>query len=196
MRIRAGCPSIPIVWSSALTKEIAKFWKNTVFSDQIGIEISHFHILIMKKTDEHVLKHVYDSLDQELIGLLRRDGRAPLAKIATRLGVSRGTVQNRIDRLLSSGALLGFTVRVREDVEIGVVRAIMSIEVGRQSTTKIITKLRGIPELHQLHTTNGSWDLVAEIRAASLTDFDRVLREVRSLEGVINSETSILLSSV
>ncbi len=150
----------------------------------------------MTETDKQAVKHTYDSLDRELIALLRRDGRAPLAKIATVLGVSRGTVQNRIDRLMSSGALLGFTVRVREDVEADAVRAIMSIEVGRQSTTKIIQNLRGIPELQQVHTTNGAWDLVAEIRAISLSDFDRVLRDVRSLDALVNSETSILLSSV
>jgi hypothetical protein len=52
--------------------------------------------------------------------------------------------------------------------------------------------LRGPPELHSLHATNGTWDLIAEIR----TDFDRVLRVVRTIDGVLNSETSILLSSV
>jgi DNA-binding Lrp family transcriptional regulator len=50
--------------------------------------------------------------------------------------------------------------------------------------------------LHSLHTTNGGWDLIAEVRADSLSDFDRVLREVRTIDGVLNSETSILLSSV
>ena len=67
--------------------------------------------------DQTPSKHSYDSLDRELIGLLRNDGRAPLSKLAEILQVSRGTVQNRLDRLLDSGALLGFTIRVREDYE-------------------------------------------------------------------------------
>jgi len=140
--------------------------------------------------------HIFDELDHKLISILREDGRAPLSKLATILQVSRGTVQARLDRLLQSGAALGFTIRVRQDYDSGSVRAIMMIEVQGRSTTKVITFLRGLPELHALHTTNGSWDLVAEIRAASLHDFDRVLREVRTVEGVLNSETSILLSSV
>ena len=60
----------------------------------------------------------------------------------------------------------------------------------------MIKFLRGLPELYALHTTNGAWDMVAEIRANSLSDFDRILREVRDVEGVLNSETSILLSTI
>lgn len=140
--------------------------------------------------------HNFDTLDRELISILRKDGRAPLSKLSEILKVSRGTVQNRLDRLLNSGALLGFTIRVREDSEPDTVKAIMTIEVTGKSTTQVIKKLRGMPELHRLHTTNGSWDLVAEIQVSNLLEFDRVLREVRTIDGILNSETSILLSSV
>ena len=147
------------------------------------------------KNNEHS-KYIYDRLDRELISLLRNDGRAPLSKLANLLNVSRGTVQNRLDRLLESGTLHGFTIRVREDYDLDTIRAFMMIEVVGKSTSQVIRKLRGMPELKALHTTNGSWDLVAEIQTSSLNDFDRVLREVRVIDGILNSETSILLSSV
>jgi DNA-binding Lrp family transcriptional regulator len=140
--------------------------------------------------------HIFDDLDRQLVAALRKDGRAPLSKLAAVLNVSRGTVQARLDRLVESGAVLGFTVRVRQDHDDGAIKAIMMIEVAGKSTTAIIKRLRGLPELHSLHTTNGTWDLVAEIRASDLREFDRVLRDVRSIDGVLNSETSILLSSV
>ncbi len=145
---------------------------------------------------EQSAKHYYDELDRQLISLLRADGRASLAVLAKKLGVSRGTVQNRLTRLLSSGALLGFTIRVREDYDSSTIRAIMLIEVVGKSTAQVIKVLRGIPQLVTLHTTNGSWDLVAEVRAENLVEFDRVLREVRVIDGVLNSETNLLLSSV
>lgn len=138
----------------------------------------------------------YDKLDRELIAILREDGRAPVSKLATILSVSRATVQNRIERLLASGAILGFTVRALEDVDENGIKAIMMIEVEGQSTAKTIQALRGIPELRRLHSTNGKWDMVAHLVAASLADFDRVLREVRDVSGIVNSETSILLSSI
>lgn len=140
--------------------------------------------------------YLYDSVDKELIAILRTDARASISKIAKLLHVSRGTVQNRLDRLISSGAILGFTVRAHDELETDVIKAVMLVEVVGKSTTQVINKLRGMPQLHKLHTTNGNWDLVAEIRTSNLLSFDRVLRDVRSIDGVLNSETSILLSSV
>jgi DNA-binding Lrp family transcriptional regulator len=143
-----------------------------------------------------VAKFIPDELDRQIIAHLRADGRASLSKLAHALGIARGTVQNRLDRMLANGALLGFTVRVRDDYDDLAVRAVMMIEVVGKSTTQVIQKLRGITEIRSLHTTNGNWDLVADIRAASLSDFDRVLRQVRMIDGVANSETSLLLSTV
>ncbi|AQS64408.1 Lrp/AsnC family transcriptional regulator [Agrobacterium genomosp. 3] len=143
-----------------------------------------------------IAKYIPDELDRQIIAHLRVDGRASLAKLSDALGVARGTVQNRLDRLTETGTLLGFTVRVREDYDDRAVHAVMMIEVMGKSTTQVIRKLRGIAEISSLHTTNGNWDLVANIRAGSLSDFDRVLREVRMIDGVSNSETSLLLSSV
>lgn len=140
--------------------------------------------------------HIFDELDRRLIAALREDGRAPISKLAVILGVSRATVQTRLDRMMESGAILGFTVRFRQDYDTQAIRAIMMIQVAGRSTTAVIRQLRGMPELVSLHTTNGAWDLIAEIRAESLTDFDRVLREVRTIDGIENSETSMLLSSV
>ena len=72
----------------------------------------------------------------------------------------------------------------------------MMIEVVGKSTSQVIRRLRGLPQLHRLHTTNGKWDLVAEIRTDSLQAFDEVLREVRMIDGVSNSETSLLLTTI
>lgn len=141
-------------------------------------------------------KFVFDNLDRTLIGLLRSDGRAPVSKLAEITGVSRATVQTRLDRLLSSGALLGFTARVREDYDANTIRAFMMIEVSGRNTTQVINRLKRLPELTALHTTSGKWDLIAEVLVENLSKFDSVLREVRLVDGVLNSETNILLTSI
>ena len=140
--------------------------------------------------------HDLDALDRALIGLLRADGRAPVSRLAEALGVSRGTVQNRLDRLVDEGVIVGFTVRLREDLDEDVVCAMMVIRLVGQSTTTVVRQLRGMPEVRAVHTTNGAWDLMAEIAVASLPDLDRVLSAIRSIHGIENSETSILLTSV
>lgn len=140
-------------------------------------------------------RYIYDNLDSELISELRGDGRATISHLAQRLKVSRATIQNRIDRLISNGAILGFTIRVNETLDQRTVKALMMIEISGHSTSQVIRKLRGIPELVKLHTTNGAWDLIAEINTPTLSEFDEVLRQVREVEGILSSETSVLLSS-
>jgi DNA-binding Lrp family transcriptional regulator len=149
-------------------------------------------------TETNIIKRAYlhDAIDKELVAILRVDARASISKLAKLLHISRGTVQNRLDRLIDSGAILGFTVRAHDELETDIVKAVMMIEVVGKSTVQVINKLRGIPQLTKMHTTNGAWDLVAEIRTSNLVEFDRVLRDVRTIDGVLNSETSILLSSV
>ena len=141
-----------------------------------------------------------DAQDLRLIGLLRENARMSVAQLAKQLNVSRGTVQNRIDRLIAENVLLGFTVRTTPEAAAHRVRAIMSIAVegdrveGDRSDA-ILRTLRGYPEVQALYTTNGRWDIVAEIGTESLGSFDAVLRRIRGIKGVANSETSLLLST-
>jgi len=140
--------------------------------------------------------HVVDPLDQRLIALLRADGRASMSQVAAALHVSRGTAQNRLDRLIQAGVILGFTVRVRQDIDERLIRALMTIQLAGKTTTAVIARLRGIPEIRTLHTTNGTWDLIAEIAVDTLPDLDRVLGTIRAIDGIRSSETSILLTSL
>jgi DNA-binding Lrp family transcriptional regulator len=136
-----------------------------------------------------------DDTDLRLIALLRENARAPVAALAKQLKVSRGTVQNRIDRLVERGVLLGFTVRTTPDAEPRHVRAVMMIGVEGERSREILRTLRGYPEVRALHTTNGRWDIVAELATDSLEAFDEALRRVREIRGISSSETSLLLST-
>jgi DNA-binding Lrp family transcriptional regulator len=137
-----------------------------------------------------------DDLDRRLLALLRVNARESVASLARQLEVTRSTVTARLARLVESGTVVGFSVRIREDRDPSSIRAIALLEVEGRSTDVVIHKLRGFPEVHALHTTNGGWDLVAELRTDTLGNFDRLLGRIRSVEGVVNSETSLLLSSV
>ncbi|HEY1701141.1 MAG TPA: Lrp/AsnC family transcriptional regulator [Trebonia sp.] len=137
-----------------------------------------------------------DDTDHALLAALRADGRAPVAVLARELGISRATVTSRIDRLIKTGVIVGFTARIRDEGDPHLIRAVSLIEVEGRTTDSVIRALRGMPEISALHTTNGGWDLVAELSTSSLTEFDRVLGRIRQTDGVVNSETSLLLSSV
>lgn len=136
-----------------------------------------------------------DDTDRRLIALLRDNGRLPSATLARQLGVSRGTVQNRVDRLVAAGVLLGFTVRLAGEAE-AAVRAIVAIEVRSADVRAVVAALRRMPEVGRVWSTNGRWDLVAEINAGDLAALDATLTAIRALKAVSNSETSILLSAL
>jgi DNA-binding Lrp family transcriptional regulator len=136
-----------------------------------------------------------DEIDQKLIAFLRENARTPVAALAKKLRVARGTVQNRIARLERDGTILGYTVRLRPQVEEQNIRALMTVAVEGNRTEAVIRSLRGDPAVGALHTTNGRWDIVAELRAENLEAFDRVLARIRLVEGISNTETSLLLST-
>ncbi|GAA2007548.1 Lrp/AsnC family transcriptional regulator [Nakamurella flavida] len=137
-----------------------------------------------------------DDLDRRLLSALRADGRESVASLARRLQVTRATVTSRLDRLVSSGIVLGFSVRVRAQDDPDTIRAVTLLAVEGRNADQVIAALRGIPEIRALHSTNGAWDLVAEISTDSLGGFDRLLGRIRGIPGVVNSESSLLLSSV
>jgi DNA-binding Lrp family transcriptional regulator len=137
-----------------------------------------------------------DDLDTRLIALLRADSRAPIAQLAKALKVSRGTVQNRIDRLMAQGVLLGFTVRVNAEEDGQRVRAIMCIEIEGERMAAVLRALRGVPAVTAAHTTNGRWDLVAELETPDLPSFSTALDTIRDIQGVAATETSLLLKTI
>jgi DNA-binding Lrp family transcriptional regulator len=136
-----------------------------------------------------------DDLDYQLIALLRDDARMPVAKLAARLGVSRATVRARMERMIHSGVIAGFTLILQAQSQAPAVRAVTMIEVDGKHADAVIRRLMGIPEIRGLHTTNGRWDVVAEIETTTLAAFDDLLRIIRQIDGIATTETSLLLTA-
>ncbi len=136
-----------------------------------------------------------DNLDRELIGLLRRNARTSVAILARKLGVSRGTVTNRITRLEDAGIIVGYTVRLRPDAHPHEIHAWMGVAIEGNETRSVIASLLGEPAVAALHDTNGRWDLLAELRAANLAELSQALERIRLIRGISSSETSIHLET-
>lgn len=136
-----------------------------------------------------------DDMDQRLIAELRRDGRASLSDLANRLGLARATVRARMERLQQRGEIVGFTVLTRGDVSAMPVRGLMMIAIEGRGQERITARLVGLPEVLAVHSTNGKWDLICEIGARTLEELDGLILKVRGYEGVLASETNLLLST-
>lgn len=118
-----------------------------------------------------------------------------MATLANKLGVSRGTVSNRITRLEDAGIIVGYTVRLRPDAQPTEIGAWMSVAVEGNETRSVIASLLGEPGVASLHDTNGRWDLLAELRAGNLAELSQVLERIRLIRGISNTETSIHLQT-
>lgn len=136
-----------------------------------------------------------DNADQQLVAALRRNARASISDLADQLQLSRATVRTRLQRLLTSGKILGFTVVVEGEGRRLPTRGITLIEIEGSQTERIVQALQGMPEVQEIHTTNGRWDLIVELGTKSLPALDQVLRRIRLINGVTKSETSLYLST-
>ncbi|EAQ44999.1 MAG: AsnC family transcriptional regulator [Roseobacter sp. MedPE-SWde] len=136
-----------------------------------------------------------DKTDERLIAALRRNARASLSDLALELDLSRTTVRARIERLQLRGDVLGFTVVLKEDVLRDPVRGLMMIGIEGRGASRIVRQLQGIPEVRAIHTTNGRWDLIVELGTETLETLDAALAKIRTFDGVVSSETNLLLAT-
>lgn len=136
-----------------------------------------------------------DDVDRSLVTILRHDGRRSISDMAIELGLSRATVRSRMARMERAGDIVGYTVILRADALAMPVRGLAMIGVEGRRTAQVIDALAGFQEVGAVHTTNGRWDLIAEISALSLADLDVVLRRLRLIPGITGSETNLLLAT-
>ena len=136
-----------------------------------------------------------DDIDQRLISLLRQNARMHIADLAHKLGVSRGTVNNRLRKLEDQQVIVGYTIRLRPEAEPDRIRAWMGVLIEGNTTRQVIASLLGEPGVVALHDTNGRWDLLAELEAASTKELSDVLERVRLISGIRSTETNIHLAT-
>lgn len=137
-----------------------------------------------------------DDLDHRLIAILRMDSRTPVSTLARELGVNRSTVHTRIDRLVESGVIEGFTLRLSNDIDRDAIRAVTMIATDPKYGRDIVHEIRGYPEIENLYSTTGAWDLVINIRCKNLSEMDRALERLRAIPGVRDTQTSLLFASL
>jgi DNA-binding Lrp family transcriptional regulator len=133
--------------------------------------------------------------DQALISLLRENARASTAELARRLGVSRTTVQSRIERLEARGVIAGYGVRLSPDYERALVRAHVLLTVTPKLADRVVRGLGELPSVRTLHSVSGSFDMIVIVESLSISDLDALLDKIGAMEGVERTLSSIVLST-
>jgi len=138
---------------------------------------------------------IMDDFDSKLVTLLRHNARRSISDLATDLGSSRATVRSRMEKLEKDGSILGYTVILRADAVELPVRGIMMVEIEGRAADRVVKALGGFPEVSEIHTTNGRWDLIVELGTTTLAEFENVLRRVRLVPGITATETNLVLAT-
>lgn len=133
--------------------------------------------------------------DDELIALLRVDAREPVASLARKLGLSRTTVQDRLRRLVQSGVIAGYSVKLAREIDRGGIRAYVTISVEPRRQIDVAKAVSRLPQVETLHTVSGKFDLIAQAKTASAEDMDRLIDQVGLIAGVTQIETAVILST-
>lgn len=136
-----------------------------------------------------------DELDARLLTLLAEQPRIGVLECSRRLGVARGTVQARLDKLVDRGVIDGFGPDI-SPAAIGFrVTSFVTLEISqRHGHDPVTAHLAAIPEVLEAHTITGSGDLLCRIVARSNTDLQRVIDQIVSSEGIRRASTIIALA--
>ena len=132
--------------------------------------------------------------DQQLLNLLRENSRRSVSDIANKLGVSRATVQQRMERLEHRGVIQGYTIKLNPHFEQQQVSAYIMISVLSRKTADITRQLQKDPQLDMLCTISGQYDLLAKVTAATTEALDQSIDRIGTLDGVEKTLSHIVLS--
>ncbi|MCD7058727.1 Lrp/AsnC family transcriptional regulator [Pelagibacterium xiamenense] len=133
--------------------------------------------------------------DRKLVALLRENARMPVTELARRLGVSRSTVQSRLEKLERNGTITGYTAKLSGDYLAAQLRAHLMVTVSPKYSGAVVKALEAIMDVKTVHSVSGSFDMIVIVEAPSVAELDAVIDEIGALEGVERTMSSIVLST-
>lgn len=134
-----------------------------------------------------------DKIDQQIIEALKENSRLAYSSIGRKIGLSEAAVRKRVKNLMSNGVIRRLTVEVNVSQR---ANAIVLISVSPSASTSAISeKLSRVEGIKDVHEITGQYDIFVNISAQSIAEVNKCVDEIRSIEGVINTNTMIILKS-
>jgi len=131
-----------------------------------------------------------DDLDRKILDILRRDARTPYTEIATEIGVSEGTVRNRVDHLIEDGTIERFTVATRT----GNVKAMIEVSVAVDVNTAAISdRMTEWNEVDFVWQVSGEEDIVVVVDATDTQGVNDLITKAREQDEVVSTKTRLIL---
>ena len=135
-----------------------------------------------------------DDLDRQLLAFLQANARAPTAELARSLKVARTTVVARIARLEREGVVAGYGVRLGQRLDEPGVCAFCGLSVQARGASALLKALERMPEVEGAWAVSGEFDYMVQLRCASPQELDSLLDQLGQIDGVRQTQTSMVLS--
>ena len=132
--------------------------------------------------------------DQDLLKLLQENSRRTVSDIAKKMGLSRATVQHKMERLERTGVIQGYTIKINPILQRQNVSAYVMISVVPKKNNTIVRQLFSIPQMEMLCTISGQYDMIAKITESTTQTLDQILDQIANLDGVEKTLSHIVLS--
>ena len=133
--------------------------------------------------------------DKKLLLLLREHARRPISEISRIIGLSRTTVQARVERLERQGVIEGYTLRYGQAYVAKQVKAHVMIKLSPKSSQMVESELKKIAELEAIYAISGSFDMIAMVCGDSLDSLNLSIDRIGLIAGVERTESSIILAT-
>ncbi len=137
-----------------------------------------------------------DETDLKILKMLREDSRGSMGGMGKRLGISKATVSRRISKMEAEGLIAGYTV-VTNTSPLGLMRAMIGLEVAGSSIGSVIEELRKLPEIEYIHKTFGDHSLLCEVYTKSVDSlYDLIQSRLLKMPNIQNVEVDILIERI
>ncbi len=134
-----------------------------------------------------------DLIDEEIIKLLKENSRTSFGKIGNTVNLSEAAIRRRINKLLDAGKIKKFTIEIEE----GGASAIILISIlSSLPTSKISDDLKKVKGVKSIYEITGQYDIVTILQAPNIADINKYIDDIRSVKGVTNTNTVIVLNKV
>jgi DNA-binding Lrp family transcriptional regulator len=132
-----------------------------------------------------------DEIDEKILSLLKEDGRASYVDIGKDIGLSEGAVRNRIRTLIDSGIIEKFSVELAPSEN---VRGLIMISVDPSIPTYKISKMvKNLDAIERLYEVTGEYDIVSVVASSDIVGVNKCIEEIRGINGVVKTNTVIVL---
>ncbi len=139
----------------------------------------------------------FDPIDQQILHILREDGRATHAAIAKAVALSAPAVGERIRKLEQHGVISGYqAVLSPEALGLPICAYVAIIPQPRNPAANLVNNLSELPEIEELHAVAGDYSYIAKVRVSSPEELDAFLDRLFVLEGVERTQTTMVLRTV